>query len=193
MTDKMMRKILNPWVNREGYDCFGCCPTNPYGVHMDFYEDEPYMIRRSRGYAPLPVMMGEETKGQVLAIGGELKNTFCIGRDDLFYPSPYVGDMEDVRTVQALRESVVRLEELLETKHEIVACDMHPKYNTTLAKDLASWNEIKTKLTTGSITRETYDHWRYHYPDFDDTRIHAAVPPEEPVKSKRGRKPKTKE
>ncbi len=98
---------------------------------MDFYEDEPYMIRRSRGYAPLPVMMSEETKGQVLAIGGELKNTFCIGRDDLFYPSPYVGDMEDVRTVQALRESVVRLEELLETKHQIVACDMHPKYNTT--------------------------------------------------------------
>ncbi len=98
---------------------------------MDFYQDEPYMIRRSRGYAPLPVMMGEETKGQVLAIGGELKNTFCIGRDDLFYPSPYVGDMEDVRTVQALRESVVRLEELLETEHSIVACDMHPKYNTT--------------------------------------------------------------
>ena len=98
---------------------------------MDFYEDEPYMIRRSRGYAPLPVMMSEETKGQVLAIGGELKNTFCIGRDDLFYPSPYVGDMEDVRTVQALRESVVRLEELLETEHQIVACDMHPKYNTT--------------------------------------------------------------
>ena len=40
----------------------------------------------------------------------------------------------------------------------------HPKYNTTLAEDLASWNEIKTKLTTGSITRETYDHWRYHFP-----------------------------
>lgn len=34
-----MKKILNPWVNREGYDCFGCCPTNPYGVHMEFYED----------------------------------------------------------------------------------------------------------------------------------------------------------
>jgi len=34
-----MKKILNPWTNREGYDCFGCCPTNPYGVHMEFYED----------------------------------------------------------------------------------------------------------------------------------------------------------
>ena len=33
----------------------------------------------------------------------------------------------------------------------------------------------------------------YHYPDFDDTRIHTDVPTEEPVKSKRGRKPKTKE
>lgn len=34
-----MRKILNPWTNREGYDCFGCCPDNPLGVHMEFYED----------------------------------------------------------------------------------------------------------------------------------------------------------
>lgn len=41
----------------------------------------------------------------------------------------------------------------------------HPKYNTTLAEDMASWNEIKTKLTTGSITRETYDSWRYHFPE----------------------------
>lgn len=41
----------------------------------------------------------------------------------------------------------------------------HPKYDTTLAEDLASWNEIKTRLTTGSITRETYDHWRYHFPE----------------------------
>jgi hypothetical protein len=34
-----MKRILNPWVNREGYDCFGCCPTNPCGIHMEFYED----------------------------------------------------------------------------------------------------------------------------------------------------------
>ena len=42
----------------------------------------------------------------------------------------------------------------------------------------------------GEITKEDYDRWRYHYPDFDDTRIHAAIPPEEPAKSKRGRKPR---
>lgn len=100
---------------------------------MDFYQGKPYMIRRSRGYAPLPFMMSENFKGQVLAIGGELKNTFCIGKNQLFYPSPYVGDMADLRTVKALEESIVRMEQLLETKPVIVACDMHPRYNTTLA------------------------------------------------------------
>lgn len=104
---------------------------------MDFYQGQPYMIRRSRGYAPLPVMLKKEYKGQVLAIGGELKNTFCIGKNQLFYPSPYIGDMEDVRTVHALSESVKRMEELLETSPTLVACDLHPGYNTTgLAKEM---------------------------------------------------------
>ena len=102
---------------------------------MYFYRGEPYMIRRSRGYAPLPFMMGNEFKGQVLAVGGELKNAFCIGKNQLFYPSPYIGDMGDVRTVKALKESVKRMEELLETKPQIVACDMHPSYNTRAAAE----------------------------------------------------------
>ncbi len=34
-----MRKIKNPWMQKEGYDCFGCCPNNPIGVHMEFFED----------------------------------------------------------------------------------------------------------------------------------------------------------
>lgn len=102
---------------------------------MDFYRGEPYMIRRSRGYAPLPFMMGNEFKGQVLAVGGELKNAFCIGKNQLFYPSPYIGDMGDVRTVKALKESVKRMEELLEVSPQIVACDMHPAYNTRTAAE----------------------------------------------------------
>ncbi len=102
---------------------------------MDFYRDQPYMIRRSRGYAPLPVMKSEALSGQVLAVGGELKNTFCIGKNQLFYPSPYVGDMADPRTVAALEESIVRMEELLETEPGLVVCDLHPKYNTTLVAE----------------------------------------------------------
>ncbi len=112
---------------------------------MSFYRGEPYMIRRSRGFAPLPVMMETDWSGDVLAIGGELKNTFCIGRNRLFYPSPYVGDMEDIRTVQALTESVYRMEELLEAQPGAIVCDLHPGYHTTtVAKELAE--EAKVPL-----------------------------------------------
>ena len=102
---------------------------------MDFYKEKPYMIRRSRGYAPLPYMVSQKWTGQVLAVGGELKNTFCIGHDNRFYPGPYVGDLEDLRTVKALRETIKRLETLLEVKPEIVACDLHPKYNSVMVAE----------------------------------------------------------
>jgi hydrogenase maturation protein HypF len=101
----------------------------------DWLEGKPYMIRRSRGYAPLPYLLSAELPGQVLGIGGELKNTFCVGKNGLFYLSPYVGDMADVRTVNALRESVTRLDALLEAKPQAVACDLHPKYNSVMVAE----------------------------------------------------------
>ena len=104
---------------------------------MDFHNGQPYMIRRSRGYAPLPFMLNMPCEGSVLAVGGELKNTFCVSRNHLFYPSPYVGDTEDIRTVRALKESIRRMCDLLEAKPEIAACDKHPKYNTSaVAREL---------------------------------------------------------
>ena len=98
---------------------------------MDFYKGRPYMIRRSRGYAPLPFMLEDMPKSTVLAIGAELKNTFCVAKHQLFYPSPYLGDMEDIRTVEALKASIRRMEHLLEAEPELVVCDLHPAYNTT--------------------------------------------------------------
>ena len=102
---------------------------------MDFYKGEPYMLRRSRGYAPLPTMVTMPWKGQVLAAGGELKNTFCIGVDGRFYLSPYVGDLEDLRTVKALQETIHRFETLLEVEPEVATCDLHPKYNSTVVAE----------------------------------------------------------
>ena len=103
---------------------------------MDWFDGKPYMIRRSRGFAPLPVMVSKEKEVTSLAIGGELKNTFCIGKNRLLYLSSYVGDMADIRTVNALKESVGRMQELLEAQPTICVCDMHPKYNTvTVAQE----------------------------------------------------------
>ena len=104
---------------------------------MDMYDGEPYMIRRSRGYAPLPFFVGSDEGKQVLAIGGELKNTFCIAKGNLYCLSPYIGDLSDVRTVDALRESVQRMESLLEATPSAVVCDTHPRYNSVaVAKEL---------------------------------------------------------
>ena len=97
---------------------------------MDFFDGKPYMIRRSRGYAPLPVFSSHSFRGKALAMGGELKNSFCLAHDRLFYLSPYLGDLTDLRTVKALKESVERMETLLEIRPEIVACDLHPRYHT---------------------------------------------------------------
>ncbi len=97
---------------------------------MDFIDDAPCMVRRSRGYAPLPVMVSAPLHGAVLAVGGELKNTFCLARDGLFYPSAYVGDLGDPRTAAALRETMTRMESLLEIAPEVVACDLHPRYQS---------------------------------------------------------------
>ena len=112
---------------------------------MDFYKNEPYMIRRSRGYAPLPFMMSADWKGQVLAVGGELKNTFCIGVDSRFYPSPYVGDLEDVRTVKALQETIHRFQTLLEVTPQAVVCDLHPKYNSTVVAEELGYPVLKVQ------------------------------------------------
>ena len=103
------------------------------------------MIRRSRGYAPLPFMTKADWKGQVLAVGGELKNTFCIGVDNRFYPSPYVGDLEDLRTVKALQETIHRFQTLLEVKPQAVVCDLHPKYNSTVVAEELGYPVIRVQ------------------------------------------------
>ena len=98
---------------------------------LEASDGEPYMLRRSRGYAPLPTAVSKDWRGQVLAVGGELKNTFCIGKDSFFYPSPYVGDLSDLRSERALTETVARMLELFEAKPAAVACDLHPDYRTS--------------------------------------------------------------
>ena len=111
----------------------------------DFFEEKPYMIRRSRGFAPLPVMVSSKVKGHVLAIGGELKNTFCIAKDSMLYPSAYIGDMEDLRSVEALKASITRMETLLEAAPTLAVCDLHPLYHTTEVAETLNLPLIKVQ------------------------------------------------
>jgi hydrogenase maturation protein HypF len=84
-------------------------------------------LRRSRGYAPFPVRLPWFTS-PILAAGGELKNTFCLVRDDYAFLSHHVGDMENYETLRSFEEGVGHLERLFRIRPKIFAADMHPDY-----------------------------------------------------------------
>jgi len=98
---------------------------------VTLFEEEPYMIRRSRGYAPLPIYVNGDFHGTVLSAGGELKNTVCLAKDNLFYLSPHIGDVGCVRTETAQHECAVRLRDLLEITPQCGATDIHPAYESS--------------------------------------------------------------
>ncbi|BBX44076.1 carbamoyltransferase HypF [Mycobacterium cookii] len=85
-------------------------------------------IRRSRGYAPLPVALDCDGPS-VLAVGGELKNTFCLTDGARAYMSGHVGDMATLETLQAFERAVDQLSEIRQQPARLAA-DLHPGYHT---------------------------------------------------------------
>lgn len=102
-----------------------------HGVH-------PVFLRRSRGYAPAPIKLKGQVKRCVVALGGELNDTSTILCGDKAFISQHIGDVENIETQNFLKEATSHLQHLTNTHPEVVACDLHPKFNTTrLAKELA--------------------------------------------------------
>lgn len=96
----------------------------------------PLMIRRARGYAPLPVrlpagpqrLMPQES---LLATGGELKNTFCLTRGSDAFVSQHIGNLENAETLLHFEHTEVLYEQLFGTRPKRIASDMHPAYLST--------------------------------------------------------------
>jgi hydrogenase maturation protein HypF len=88
------------------------------------------VLRRARGYAPLPVRM-KEPLPSVLAVGAHLKNTVAlnVGRD--VFISQHIGDLETTMALAAFHRTVADLPKLYDTQPELVACDLHPDYIST--------------------------------------------------------------
>ena len=85
------------------------------------------VLRRARGYAPLPVRM-KEPLPSILAVGAHLKNTVAlsVGRD--VFISQHIGDLETPMALAAFKRTVVDLPRLYDSQPELVACDLHPDY-----------------------------------------------------------------
>lgn len=93
------------------------------------HRGRPYMVRRSRGYAPAPFTLpGTEKRPPAVAVGGELKNAFCLTNAGRLTLSPHIGDLSDERGLMALDEARLRMQRLLGIKPRAAVCDLHPAY-----------------------------------------------------------------
>jgi hydrogenase maturation protein HypF len=89
-----------------------------------------YSIRRSRGYAPNPIVLSNPIP-ELLATGAGLKNTFCLTRGNYAFVSHHIGDLENLETLSALETSINHYEKLFHIRPESIACDLHPDYLST--------------------------------------------------------------
>ncbi len=100
--------------------------------------DKPLVLRRSRGYAPHPLILPFEFKAPILACGAELKNTFCLTRKRFAFLSHHIGDLENLETIEAFEQGIAHFQRIFNTTPACLAHDHHPEYLATkyaLARD----------------------------------------------------------
>jgi len=90
----------------------------------------PQILRRARGYAPLPVVTPVDLP-PVLAVGGHLKNTVAIALGRQVFMSQHVGDLDSVESRQAFARAIEDLCRLYRFEPKLAACDLHPDYAST--------------------------------------------------------------
>lgn len=107
--------------------------------------DEPRIFRRARGFAPASVRLpkGFENSPEILAFGGELKNTFCLLRNGEAILSQHIGDLEDAATFEDYRQNLKLYENLYQHQATILACDLHPEYlSSKLARETSELENL---------------------------------------------------
>jgi hydrogenase maturation protein HypF len=88
-------------------------------------------VRRSRGYAPRPIALPSECPRPILAVGGQLKVTFALGRGRQAFLSHHLGDLDHYEAYRAFIRDVGLYEELFAIQPECLIHDLHPDYATT--------------------------------------------------------------
>jgi hydrogenase maturation protein HypF len=89
------------------------------------------IFRRSRGYAPEPILLSFDLPVPVLACGGHLKNTFCLGKGRQAFVSHHIGDLENLETLTSFRQGIEHFQRLFGMQPAAVAYDLHPEYLAT--------------------------------------------------------------
>ena len=95
-------------------------------------QENVFFIRRSRGACPQSMLMHTESSKQILALGAELNNTFCILKDKKTVLSQYMGTTSNLGAFENYKKSIDKFLRFTNTKPDIILCDLHPQYNTSL-------------------------------------------------------------
>ncbi len=91
---------------------------------------EPLILRRSRGYVPRAIRL-PQAQVPVLAVGAELKNTICLTSGDRATLSHHIGDLKNQSVLDSWKQAAEHLQQLLDTRPQLVAHDLHPDYAST--------------------------------------------------------------
>jgi hydrogenase maturation protein HypF len=94
------------------------------------FEGRERVLRRARGFVPQTIDLGVGME-EVLAFGGELKNTFCLTKDRYAILSQHIGDLENYETMQFFEETLSNLKHVFKVVPSAVAYDLHPGYMST--------------------------------------------------------------
>jgi hydrogenase maturation protein HypF len=103
------------------------------------------VLRRARGYAPAPVQLpaGLESAPDLLALGGELKATFCLARGGQAVLSQHQGDLEEAGTFEDFRRNLRLYADLFDHTPRVLVADLHPEYlSSKLARDWARSHDL---------------------------------------------------
>lgn len=92
-------------------------------------DNNEIMIRRARGYVPNPLRIPGIKS--ILACGPNMKNTFCIAKEDFLFISQHNGDLENLETIEHYKKNIDHFKNIFSFIPEYIACDMHPDYAST--------------------------------------------------------------
>lgn len=95
------------------------------------FDGKEYLVRRSRGYVPYPILMNRKMP-HILACGAEQKASFCLSKGKYVIPSQHIGDMKNIETFENYTEQIKHFEKLFDIEPEIIACDMHPDFMSSI-------------------------------------------------------------
>jgi len=102
---------------------------------------EAQILRRARGYAPLPITVNEDVPPMV-AVGGHLKNSVALAQGHNIFISQHIGDLGSAQSTSTFETTLKSLEHLCDFQPEEITCDFHPDYPST------HWAEKSERIVT---------------------------------------------